>query len=185
MLAVNPLCSLVAFGGCRHTTTAHLLGRPYKVADCPCTSASKTTILPPITQQVTQWLWLWLWLWLCLWLCACCNPLLATVRGPVVGKCDAPSRCNTALVVCLFPSRASIDVYMSAAADRVSGFAGIPREMTGMAEKMKYAGYKTHMTGTWSCTCISCITPLLSTILTFTFTFTSMFGHTLALVKHR
>ena len=30
-----------------------------------------------------------------------------------------------------------------------TGFAGIPRNMTGIAEKMKSAGYKTHMTGKW------------------------------------
>ena len=31
--------------------------------------------------------------------------------------------------------------------DPVSGFAGIPRNMTGMAEHMKAAGYATHQTG--------------------------------------
>lgn len=34
-------------------------------------------------------------------------------------------------------------------ADPVSGFSGIPRKMTGIAEKLKGAGYKTHMTGKW------------------------------------
>ena len=33
--------------------------------------------------------------------------------------------------------------------DPVSGFAGIPRNMTGIAEKMKQGGYKTHMIGKW------------------------------------
>lgn len=33
--------------------------------------------------------------------------------------------------------------------DRVSGFAGIPRNMTGMAEIMKRAGYETSMYGKW------------------------------------
>lgn len=33
--------------------------------------------------------------------------------------------------------------------DPVSGFAGIPRNMTGIAEKMKEAGYATHMVGKW------------------------------------
>ena len=33
--------------------------------------------------------------------------------------------------------------------DPVSGFAGIPRNMTGMAMKMAAAGYKTHMFGKW------------------------------------
>eukprot|EP00658_Telonema_sp_P-2_P047968 TRINITY_DN3650_c0_g2_i2.p1 TRINITY_DN3650_c0_g2~~TRINITY_DN3650_c0_g2_i2.p1 ORF type:complete len:447 (+),score=97.73 TRINITY_DN3650_c0_g2_i2:191-1531(+) len=33
--------------------------------------------------------------------------------------------------------------------DPVSGFAGIPREMTGIAEKLKSGGYSTHMTGKW------------------------------------
>uniref|UniRef100_A0A7S2RQN2 Sulfatase N-terminal domain-containing protein n=1 Tax=Mucochytrium quahogii TaxID=96639 RepID=A0A7S2RQN2_9STRA len=33
--------------------------------------------------------------------------------------------------------------------DPVSGFSGIPRNMTGIAEKMKQAGYRTHMTGKW------------------------------------
>ena len=34
-------------------------------------------------------------------------------------------------------------------ADPVSGFAGIPRNMTGVAEIMKGAGYSTHMIGKW------------------------------------
>lgn len=33
--------------------------------------------------------------------------------------------------------------------DPVSGFAGIPRNMTGMAEVMKRGGYATHMVGKW------------------------------------
>ena len=33
--------------------------------------------------------------------------------------------------------------------DPVSGFAGIPRNMTGIASKMKEAGYATHMVGKW------------------------------------
>ncbi len=33
--------------------------------------------------------------------------------------------------------------------DKVSGFAGIPRNMTGIAEKMKMAGYATHQVGKW------------------------------------
>ena len=33
--------------------------------------------------------------------------------------------------------------------DPVSGFAGIPRNMTGMAEHMKAGGYATHQTGKW------------------------------------
>ena len=33
--------------------------------------------------------------------------------------------------------------------DPVSGFAGIPRNMTGIAEKLKTAGYETHMVGKW------------------------------------
>lgn len=34
-------------------------------------------------------------------------------------------------------------------ADPVSGYNGIPRNMTGIAEKMRAAGYRTHMTGKW------------------------------------
>lgn len=34
-------------------------------------------------------------------------------------------------------------------ADPVSGSAGIPRNMTGMAAKLRQAGYKTHMVGKW------------------------------------
>ena len=33
--------------------------------------------------------------------------------------------------------------------DKVSGFAGIPREMTGLAEKLQSAGYATHQVGKW------------------------------------
>ena len=33
--------------------------------------------------------------------------------------------------------------------DPVAGFAGIPRNMTTMAMKLKAAGYKTHMAGKW------------------------------------
>jgi len=33
--------------------------------------------------------------------------------------------------------------------DPVSGYAGIPRNMTGMAQKMRSAGYRTHMVGKW------------------------------------
>jgi arylsulfatase I/J len=34
-------------------------------------------------------------------------------------------------------------------ADPVSGFSAIPRNMTGIAEKLKLGGYKTHMVGKW------------------------------------
>ena len=33
--------------------------------------------------------------------------------------------------------------------DPVSGYAGIPRNMTGIAEKMRDAGYRTHLVGKW------------------------------------
>ncbi|GBG30284.1 Arylsulfatase B [Hondaea fermentalgiana] len=33
--------------------------------------------------------------------------------------------------------------------DPVSGFSGIPRNMTGIASKLRSAGYRTHMTGKW------------------------------------
>ena len=33
--------------------------------------------------------------------------------------------------------------------DNVSGFAGIPANMTGLAEKMQHAGYRTHLVGKW------------------------------------
>jgi len=33
--------------------------------------------------------------------------------------------------------------------DPVSGYAGIPRNMTGLAEKMRSGGYRTHMVGKW------------------------------------
>lgn len=33
--------------------------------------------------------------------------------------------------------------------DPVKGFAGIPRNMTGIAEKMRKGGYRTHATGKW------------------------------------
>ena len=37
--------------------------------------------------------------------------------------------------------------------DPVSGFAGVPRNMTGFAEKLKRAGYRTHMAGKWDAGC--------------------------------
>jgi arylsulfatase B len=33
--------------------------------------------------------------------------------------------------------------------DTIGGYQGIPRNMTGIAEKLKTAGYSTHMTGKW------------------------------------
>jgi arylsulfatase A-like enzyme len=33
--------------------------------------------------------------------------------------------------------------------DPVSGFAGVPRNMTGLAAQLKKAGYATHMVGKW------------------------------------
>merc|ERR1719291_1550309 len=33
--------------------------------------------------------------------------------------------------------------------DAVSGYMGIPRNMTGIAEKMRLGGYRTHMVGKW------------------------------------
>ena len=33
--------------------------------------------------------------------------------------------------------------------DQISGYAGIPRNMTGIASKLKEAGYATHMVGKW------------------------------------
>mmetsp|Transcript_32284 Transcript_32284/g.89174 ORF Transcript_32284/g.89174 Transcript_32284/m.89174 type:complete len:715 (+) Transcript_32284:50-2194(+) len=33
--------------------------------------------------------------------------------------------------------------------DPISGFAGVPRNMTGMAEKLQALGYRTHMVGKW------------------------------------
>ena len=38
--------------------------------------------------------------------------------------------------------------------DPVSGFAGIPRNMTGIAEKMAAAGYVTGQAGKCTCPCI-------------------------------
>eukprot|EP00729_Bicosta_minor_P018749 gene18749-28568_t len=65
-------------------------------------------------------------------------------------KFCSPTRC--ALQSGRFPTHVNVlnddmDVYNPN--DPVSGFAGIPRNMTGMAEHMKAAGYKTHQTGKW------------------------------------
>ena len=44
--------------------------------------------------------------------------------------------------------------------DPISGFQGIPRNMTGIAQKLKYANYYTHMVGKWHCGCESPPPPL-------------------------
>ena len=44
---------------------------------------------------------------------------------------------------------ANLDPAVSNPADPVSGFAGIPRNMTGIATKLRAAGYKTHFVGKW------------------------------------
>ena len=41
--------------------------------------------------------------------------------------------------------------------DPVSGFAAIPRNMTGMAAKMKMAGYSTHQVGKWDGMLVFCV----------------------------
>ena len=43
----------------------------------------------------------------------------------------------------------NVAVTASNPSDPVSGFAGIPRNMTGMGEKVRAGGYKTHYTGKW------------------------------------
>lgn len=43
----------------------------------------------------------------------------------------------------------NIGVTSRNASDPVSGWAGIPRNMTGLAQKMHSAGYRTHMVGKW------------------------------------
>ena len=43
--------------------------------------------------------------------------------------------------------------------DLVGGFQGVPRNMTGVAEKLKTAGYSTHMTGKWHAGCVSVLSP--------------------------
>ena len=43
----------------------------------------------------------------------------------------------------------NLDMSFANASDPVSGFAGVPRNMTGIAAKLKSAGYATHMVGKW------------------------------------
>ena len=43
----------------------------------------------------------------------------------------------------------NLDVTVHNPADPISGFAAIPRNMTGIASKLKLAGYRTHQVGKW------------------------------------
>lgn len=65
-------------------------------------------------------------------------------------KFCSPTRCS--LQSGRLPTHVNVlndDMVIYNPKDPVSGFAGIPRNMTGMAEHMKAAGYATHQTGKW------------------------------------
>ena len=68
-----------------------------------------------------------------------------------VFKLCSPSRCS--LLTGRLPIHVNDDNYINPANynpnDLVSGFQGIPRNMTVIAEKMKKAGYATHQVGKW------------------------------------
>ena len=48
-------------------------------------------------------------------------------------------------------------------ADPISGFAAIPRNMTGIATKLKSAGYMTHQVGKWYVHTLWCGAPVAAT----------------------
>lgn len=49
----------------------------------------------------------------------------------------------------IFVNVQNSDIAQYNPSDPVSGFQGIPRNITGLAAKMKTAGYQTHMVGKW------------------------------------
>ena len=65
-------------------------------------------------------------------------------------KICAPSRCSLQsgrLAVHVNSENAGVTTRNKS--DPVSGWAGIPRNMTGIAEKLRSGGYRTHAVGKW------------------------------------
>ena len=72
------------------------------------------------------------------------------LASPSRSRAGSPSRCSLQTGRNpLHVNAINTGVLVHNPVDPVSGFQGIPRNMTGVAEKMHAAGYRTAMTGKW------------------------------------
>ena len=78
---------------------------------------------------------------ICLFAVHLANPKSITISG-------SPTRCSLQSGrLPVHVNSVNVDVAVHNPADPVSGFQGIPTNMTGIAEVLKRAGYRTHFVG--------------------------------------